>query len=142
MIFEFELFRIFWKYIIIADFLLCIYYFFIRLNFFSNFDSIDIYDTKYILRIIAIQTLIWGTTLVWAFPLIIIILIVPYIYIIFQYIYNKFEFALFKTEILILNFSVLLWIIALIHKLLIYKTDISLDYYAYLFLLQQEPEIF
>lgn len=142
MKFDAELFIIIWKYIVVIDVVLCIYYFFIKLNFFSNFDSFDIYDSKYIFRIIAIQTLLWGTSIVWAFPLLTIILLVPYIYIIFQYIYNKTEFIIFKTELRILNASVVIWILALLHKLLIYKKEVSLDYYAYLFLFQKKPDLF
>ncbi|HOK39463.1 MAG TPA: hypothetical protein PLD27_00285 [bacterium] len=137
-----ELFRIIWKYIVIIDIIVCLYYFFIKISFFSHFDSFDYFDYKYLLRIFFLQILIWGTTLVWAFPLIIIIFLIPYLYVVIQYIYNKEEFVYLKEEFAILNLSIIIWILALLHKIFIYKKDITFDYYTYLFLFQRYPDLF
>ena len=59
-----------------------------------------------------------------------------------QYIYNKEEFVYLKEEFAILNLSIIIWILALLHKIFIYKKDITFDYYTYLFLFQRYPDLF
>lgn len=137
-----ELIRFIWKYLNVVNLIVCLYYFFTKLNYFSNFDEFDIYDAKYFLRIIAIQLLIWGTALIWSFPLLIAVLMLPYIYICFEYFYHKYEFKIFRAELIILNTSIILWIIAILHRYFYYTDDISFSWFTYLFLFQEKPPIF
>jgi hypothetical protein len=137
-----ELFRFIWKYTNILNLIICCYYFFTKLNYFTNFDRFDIFDAKYFLRIISIQLIIWGTALVWSFPLLIAFLMLPYIYICFEYFYHKYEFKIFKVELILLNISIIFWIVAILHRVLYYTDSISFSWFTYLFLFQEKPLLF